>query len=70
MAERAALGAGHWKGIHITYTPEGLMPFIRGELGKQYRRHRNKPQRSSWLSGQRSMPDAILAAAEAAWEVG
>lgn len=47
-----------------------LMRFMRTELGKQIRRHCDKPWRSCWSSGHKGMADAILAAAEAAAEAG
>ena len=47
-----------------------VLRLIRTELGKQVRKACGKtPWRSCW-QGQRSMTDAILAAAEAAWEAG
>lgn len=43
-----------------------LMPFIRTELGRQIRKHCDKPWRSCWPSGQKGMADAILATASIA----
>ncbi len=47
-----------------------VLQLMRTELGRQVRKAcGKKPWRSCW-QGQRSMTDAILAAAEAAWEAG
>lgn len=45
-----------------------LMRFMRTELGKQIRKHCDKPWRSCWSSGHKRMASAILAAADAATE--
>ena len=45
-----------------------LMRFMRTELGKQIRKHCDRPWRSCWSSGHKGMANAILAAAEAATE--
>ena len=47
-----------------------LMPFIRTELGRQIRKHCDKPWRSCWPSGQKGMADAVLAAASIAAKAG